>query len=53
MTKQKTVMELAKMLMPCYRGYRCMLMFQTDTDKISKDHCESGKAGTAILPESE
>lgn len=30
MTRQKIVMELAKMLMPCYRDYGCMLLLQTE-----------------------
>lgn len=30
-----------------------MLVFQTETDKVSKDHCVSGEAGAAILSESE
>lgn len=51
MTKQKIVMELAKMLMPCYRGYCCMLQTKK-TDKTSKYHREPGKARTAIMPES-
>lgn len=31
----------------------CVLISQTDRDKISKDLCERRRAGTAILPESE
>lgn len=37
MAEHKIVMELAKMLLSCYRGYGWMLTFQTETDKLSKD----------------